>query len=111
MTRHGTLAPALPTSLIKKIATEVQVRHGRRKPAFGPEHTKALEQATEWFFEQIGEDLATYSTHGRRKRRIDNADVLLLMQRQRMAVEPGQLKKLAQDWLPKGVLSTLELPE
>ncbi|KPI38363.1 uncharacterized protein AB675_12156 [Cyphellophora attinorum] len=111
MTRHGTLAPALPTGLIKKIATEVQVRNGRRKPAFGPDHTKALEQATEWFFEQVGEDLATYSTHGRRKRRLDVDDVLLLMRRQRVVSKPGALEKLAKEWLPEEVLRTVELPE
>jgi len=110
MTKHGTLVPLLPTSLIKKIATEVQVRNGRRKPAFGSEHTKALEQATEWFFEQAGEDLAAYSSHGRRKRRIDTSDVLLMMKRQRV-LQPGQLRKLAREWLPKDVRSSLELPD
>lgn len=111
MTKHGSLVPSLPTSLIKKIATEVQIRNGRRKPALGPDHTKALEQATEWFLEQIGEDLATYSSHGRRKRRIDNEDVLLLMQRQRMAQDHGELKKLAKEWLPKDVRKSLDLPD
>lgn len=111
MTRHGTLVPSLPSSLIKKIATEVHVRNGRRKPAFGPEHTKALEQATEWFFEQAGEDLAAYSSHGRRKRRIDTSDVLLLMRRQRVLQGTGDLRKLAKEWLPKDVRSTIDLPE
>lgn len=111
MTRHGTLVPSLPSSLIKKIATEVHVRNGRRKPAFGPEHTKALEQATEWFFEQAGEDLAAYSSHGKRKRRIDTSDVLLLMRRQRVLQGTGDLRKLAKEWLPKDVRSTLDLPE
>ena len=111
MTKHGTLVPALPSSLIKKIATEVQVRNGGRKPAFGPDHTKALEQATEWFFEQVGEDLAAYSTHGRRKRRIDGSDVLLLMRRQRTGQGTAELRELAKDWLPKDVFKTLDLSD
>ena len=44
----------------------------------------ALEQATEWFFEQVSEDLDSYASHGRRKKRIDTDDVLLLMRRQRV---------------------------
>lgn len=111
MTKHGTLVPSLPSSLIKKIATEVHVRNGRRKPVFGPEHTKALEQATEWFFEQVGEDLAAYSSHGRRKRRIDSEDVFLLMRRQRLFQNPGELRKFAKTWLPKEVRATLDLPD
>lgn len=111
MTRHGTLVPSLPSSLIKKLATEVHVRNGRRKPVFGPEHIKALEQATEWFFEQVGEDLAAYSSHGRRKRRIDTSDVLLLMRRQRVLQGTGELRKLAKHWLPKDIRATLDLPD
>jgi histone H3/H4 len=109
MTKHGTLVPSLPTSLIKKIAVEVQVRNGRRKPTLAADHVKALEQATEWFFEQVGEDLAAYSSHGRRKRRIAEDDVLMLLKRQGAVKDGNDLRQLAKAWLPKDVRSDLEI--
>lgn len=111
MTRHGTMVPSLPSSLIKRIAIETQTRLGNRKPKLGRDHMKALEQATEWFFEQVGEDLEAFSSHARRKKRIDDSDVLMLMRRQRVVRGNGELEKLAQDWLPKDILSALDLPE
>ena len=111
MTKHGTMIPSLPASLVKHIATETQVRRGRRRPKLGNDHMAALEQATEWFFEQVGEDLAAYAEHGRRRKRIDNADVLMLMQRQRLLKQDGELQRLAKDWLPKEVLDGIEIPD
>lgn len=110
LTRHGTEVPSLPASLIKWIATKTQTRSGRRRPKFGRDHLKALEQATEWYFEQVGEDLAAYSSHGRRKKRIDNDDMLLLMRRQKVLSNPGELSKLAKEWLPKDIWKELDLP-
>ena len=111
MTRHGTVVPALPSSLIKHIATEAHVRRGRRKPQLGKDHMKALEQATEWFFEQAGEDLAGYAQHSRRKKRVDDSDVLMLMRRQRLLRGEGELQAFAKDWLPKEMLDELDLPD
>ena len=111
LTRHGTVVPALPSSLIKHIAIETQVRRGRRKPQLGKDHMKALEQATEWFFEQAGEDLASYAQHGRRKKRVDTSDVMMLMGRQRVLRDEGKLQAFAKDWLPKDMLDELDLPD
>lgn len=111
LTRHGTTVPALPTSLIKRIASDARTRVGKKKPVFGKGHVKALEQATEWFFEQVGEDLEAFSNHARRKKRIIGDDVLQLMRRQRVLRGQGELKKLAKEWLPKKVLDVLDLPD
>ena len=111
LTRSGNTVPSLPSSFIRRVAIEGQTRLGRRKPKLGQAHMKALEQATEWFFEQVGEDLATYSSHAGRKKRVDQSDVLLLMRRQRVAQAPGELKRLAKDILSKDVRAELELPE
>jgi histone H3/H4 len=111
MTKHGTLVPSLPTNLIKKIAVEVQVRNGRRKPGLAADHVKALEQATEWFFEQVGEDLAAYSSHGRRKRRIAEDDALMLLKRQGAVKDGDDLRQLAKTWLPRDIRSDLEIPD
>ncbi|KAK6381679.1 uncharacterized protein PV06_05212 [Exophiala oligosperma] len=108
MTRHGEMVPAVPSSLIKRVAIDSQSRLGNRKPKLGKDHMKALEQATEWFFEQIGEDLAAYSNHGRRKKRVDRSDVLMLMQRQRVLQGEGELHKAARELLPKEALAEFE---
>ena len=111
LTRHGTTVPSLPNSLIKRIAIDARTRVGRKKPVLGKDHVKALEQATEWFFEQVGEDLEAFSNHARRKKRVIGEDVLTLMRRQRVIRGHGELHKLAKEWLPKRVLEELNLPE
>ena len=72
---------------------------------------KALEQATEWFFEQIGEDLEAYSKHAGHRKRVDESDVLMLMRRQRVVTEPGALRELAREFLPRDVRKELDLPD
>ncbi|KIW63613.1 hypothetical protein PV04_08599 [Phialophora macrospora] len=109
LTRHGEMVPSLPSNLIKRVAVEAQERLGNRRPKLGKDHMKALEQATEWFFEQIGEDLEAYSNHARRKKRIDQSDVLLLMRRQRILQGKGELLKAAVEFLPEEVVGDLDL--
>ena len=111
LTRHGTTVPSLPTSLMKRIAIDARTRVGKKKPVLGKDHIKALEQATEWFFEQVGEDLEAYSNHAKRKKRVIGDDVLTLMRRQRLCKKPGELAKLAKEWLPRKVLEELDLPD
>ncbi|EXJ93775.1 hypothetical protein A1O1_02168 [Capronia coronata CBS 617.96] len=101
LTRHGEMVPSLPSSLIKRIAIDAHARLGLRKPRLGRDQMQALEQATEWYFEQVGEDLAAYSDHGRRRRRVDRKDVLMLMRRQRVLQGDGELEKAARDLLPE----------
>ncbi|KEF55387.1 uncharacterized protein A1O9_08137 [Exophiala aquamarina CBS 119918] len=110
-TRHGTIVPSLPSSLIKRVAVQAQARLGNRKPKLGSDHMKALEQATEWFFEQVGEDLEAYSDHARRKKRVDASDMLMLMQRQRLLKGEGKLSKAAKEILPKDALAELDIPD
>jgi hypothetical protein len=72
---------------------------------------KALEQATEWFFEQVGEDLEAYSDHARGRKRVDASDALLLMRRQNALKFPGKLAEAARKCLPEKVLAELTLPD
>jgi len=111
LNQRGNLVPALPSSLIKRIVHESQEKAGKRKTTLGKDHMKALEQATEWFFEQVSEDLEAYSQHGRRKQRVSEDDVLLLMSRQRLLRNPGELHDLAKQWLPREMLNELDLPD
>jgi histone H3/H4 len=111
LTRHGHAIPSLPSSLIRRIATETQTRIGKRKPKLGREHMKALEQATEWFFEQVGEDLKAFSGHAKRKKRVHESDMLMLMRKQRVAPGEGELKAMADEWLTREVARELDLPD
>lgn len=81
LSKHGLKVPSLPSSLVKRLGMDALTSLGRRKSRIGRDSLQALEQATEWFFEQIGEDLEAYSEHAGRKRRIDETDVLALMKR------------------------------
>ncbi|KAH0848446.1 hypothetical protein AYO21_02533 [Fonsecaea monophora] len=110
LTRQGEMVPSLPRSLIRRAAIEAQARLGNRRPKLGRDHMQALEQATEWYFEQVGEDLGAYSTHARRKR-IDQSDVLMLMRRQRLLQVDGELVKAAKELLPKDIAAGLNLDE
>ena len=111
LTKHGVAIPALPSSLIKRLAVESITRRGKRKPTVDKASLKALEQATEWFFEQVGEDLEAYSNHARRKKRVDTSDVLTLMRRQRVLKGQGALQEAAREHLPPEALLELDLPE
>ena len=81
LSKHGLKLPSLPSSLIKRLGMDALTSLGRRKSRIGRDSLKALEQATEWFFEQVGEDLEAYSEHAGRKRRVVETDVLALMKR------------------------------
>jgi histone H3/H4 len=111
LTRHGIAVPSLPSSIIKRLAVESVTRRGKRKPVIDKASLTALEQAKEWFFEQVGEDLEAYSNHARRKKRVDASDVLTLMRRQRLLRDPGRLQDLAEQVLPPEALVELDLPE
>ena len=111
LTRHGTVVPALPSSLIKRLATEAMTKKGRKKPRLDRASVVALEQATEWFFEQVGEDLAAYSNHAGRKKTVDASDVVTLFKRQKAFKEPDALQAFAEEHLEAKALAELELPE
>lgn len=111
LTRQGNTVPALPSTLVKRMAIDSMTRTGRKKPVISREHLAALEQATEWFFEQVGEDLEAYSNHAKRRKRIDDADVITLMKRQRVIGRGQSLEDLAEEFLPNDVFLNLNLPK
>lgn len=111
LTRHGIEIPALPSNLIKRVAIESMTGRGKQKPVIDRASLKALEQATEWFFEQVGEDLEAYSTHAGRTKRIDASDVLTLMRRQRVLKGDSKLGDFAIEQLSPEALLELDLPD
>jgi histone H3/H4 len=86
-------------------------RQGQRKPTIDRAGLQALEQATEWFFEQIGEDLEAYSNHAGRTKRVDASDVVTLIRRQRVVSGKRKLGDFATKHLPPEALCELSLPE
>jgi histone H3/H4 len=77
--KFGTEYPSLPPAVVKKLASTYSRSCGGNG-RLNKETVLALSQASDWFFEQISDDLATYSTHARRKT-IEEADVITLMKR------------------------------
>lgn len=80
VSRHGIPVPALPSGMLKKLSAKFARTTGRGKSKINKESLAAIEQATEWFFEQISEDLGAYSKHAGR-RTIDETDIVALMRR------------------------------
>ena len=85
LSRHGTPYPSLPLNVVKKLATNFArtsaggVGRGT-KTKLGKDTMAAIMQATEWFFEQAGDDLGAYAAH-RGGRTVESGDVVALMKR------------------------------
>jgi len=109
VSKHGTEYPALPAKLVKSVAQNLARQHsGNGK--IGKDALLALQQASEWFFEQCVEDVAVFADHAGR-RTVDEADVVALMRRQRLLGGPGHhtLFSLAQRVLPRELLQEVRM--
>lgn len=93
LSRHGIPVPLLPTGVVKRLATRFARTGAGNKAKINKETLAAIEQASEWFFEQASEDLAAYSRHAGRKT-IDESDVVALMRRY-VSVSPFFLEVVA----------------
>jgi len=107
--RHGIALPSLPSGIVKKIATQFARSSGRGRSKMGKDSMAALENATEWFFEQVSEDLGAFAAHAGR-RTIDESDVVALMRsRQRLVGKNTTVFSLAQHYLPKELLQDVRV--
>lgn len=79
VSQHGMVIPRLPSRVVKKLANRF-AKGPKGNVKLNKDTLVAIEQATEWFFEQITEDLSTYSKHAGRKT-IDETDLITLMKR------------------------------
>ncbi|ORX91996.1 centromere kinetochore component CENP-T-domain-containing protein [Clohesyomyces aquaticus] len=77
--KFGHLYPSFPEATVKRLATSFAKSQGT-KAKISKDTLAALMQATDWYFQQVGEDLAAYSQHGGR-RIIEERDVVTLMKR------------------------------
>lgn len=79
VSKYGIQYPSLPPAVVKRLAQSFAKASGA-KGKITPDAMKAIMQASDWFFEQLGEDLQAYAKHAGRKT-IDESDVLTLMKR------------------------------
>lgn len=79
ISKYGIEYPSLPPAVVKRLAQTFAKTSGA-KGKITPDALQAIMQASEWFFEQLGDDLQAYATHAHRKT-IDESDMLTLMKR------------------------------
>lgn len=80
ISRHGIEYPSLPVGVVKRLATTLAKTAGVSKAKLSSDTVDAIMQATDWYFEQLGDDLSAYARHAGRKT-IDESDMMMLMRR------------------------------
>ncbi|KAG5995848.1 hypothetical protein E4U54_002757, partial [Claviceps lovelessii] len=80
ISKYGIEYPPLPPSFVKRVAQTALHSSGLSNPRVSTDTLTALTQASEWFFEQLGDDLGAYANHAKRKM-IEESDVATLMRR------------------------------
>ncbi|VBB73485.1 Putative protein of unknown function [Podospora comata] len=108
ISKHGIQYPSLPAGVIKRLAQNFAKTSGA-KGRITPDAMNAIMQASEWFFEQLGEDLEAYSKHAGRNT-INESDVITLMRRQRQINPQTTPFALASRHLPRELLQDLRMP-
>ena len=107
ISRHGLPYPSLPSSVVKRIATTFS-RSYSGSSKLSKETLLAIEQASDWFFQQVSEDVAMYSDHAGR-RTIEESDVVTLMGRQRLVGKGQTVFSLAQKYLPRELVGEIKM--
>jgi histone H3/H4 len=80
VSKHGIQYPSFPAGVVKKLATTFARTAGNSKAKINKEALEAIVQASDWFFEQVSDDLGAYAKHAGRKT-IDESDMVTLMAR------------------------------
>ncbi|KAF2679447.1 hypothetical protein K458DRAFT_314351 [Lentithecium fluviatile CBS 122367] len=107
VSRFGHEYPSLPAATVKTLATVFAKSQGS-KAKISKDTLAALVQTSDFFFEQMGEDLAAYAHHGGR-RTIEESDVIALMKRTRQITSNSTAFSLAQKLLPRELLQQLRM--
>ncbi|KAH8667431.1 centromere kinetochore component CENP-T-domain-containing protein [Tricladium varicosporioides] len=108
VSKHGIQYRSLPSGVVKKLATTYARIAGNSKAKLNKETLDAIIQASDWFFEQISDDLGAYAKHAGRKT-IEESDVVTLMARQRQTNASTTPFSLAQKNLPRELLQELRM--
>ncbi|KAI1844628.1 hypothetical protein JX266_009301 [Neoarthrinium moseri] len=109
ISKHGIEYPSLPPGVVKRLATTFAKTSGVGKTKISADTLDVIMQATDWFFEQLGDDLSAYARHAGRKT-IDESDMITLMRRQRQTSASTTPFSLAQRYLPRELLQELRMP-
>lgn len=80
VSQHGIEYPSLPPAFVKRVAQTALQSSGLSNKRISNDTLAALTQASEWYFEQLGDDLGAYAQHAKRKT-IEDSDVATLMRR------------------------------
>jgi histone H3/H4 len=80
LSKHRIPYPSLPAGVVKKLAVQYARTGGNSKAAISKDTLAAISQASDWFLEQVSDDLGAYSEHAGRKT-IDETDMITLMKR------------------------------
>ncbi|KAJ4997494.1 hypothetical protein K4K48_006832 [Colletotrichum sp. SAR 10_66] len=110
LSRYGVEYPSLPPAVVKRLAGTFAKSSGITKTKISPEALAEIQRASDWFFEQLGDDLSAYAKHAKRKT-IDESDMLTLMRRQRQTNSTTTPFSLAQRHLPRELLQELRMPK
>ncbi|KAL0937944.1 uncharacterized protein CTRU02_207675 [Colletotrichum truncatum] len=110
LSKYGTEYPSLPPAVVKRLAGTFARSSGITKTKISPEVLVEIQRASDWFFEQLGDDLSAYAKHAKRKT-IDESDMLTLMRRQRQTNSTTTPFSLAQRHLPRELLQELRMPK
>ena len=78
--RRGLPYSSLPSGVIKSLSGTVARSVGVKTASISKESLEAIVNASDWFFEQLGEDLGMYAGHAGRKK-IDERDISTIMKR------------------------------
>jgi histone H3/H4 len=126
ISKHGIQYPSLPSGVVKKLATTYARTSGNGKAKISKDTLDAIMQASDWFFEQVSDDLGAYAQHAGRKT-IEESDVITLMGRYASPVpQDGHISNstryrqrqinaattpfsLAQKFLPRELLQELRM--
>ncbi|KFZ20732.1 hypothetical protein V502_03011 [Pseudogymnoascus sp. VKM F-4520 (FW-2644)] len=108
VSKHGIQYSSLPTGVVKKLATTFARTGGSGSGKISKDALSAIMQATDWFFEQVSDDLGAYAAHAGRKT-IDENDVMTLMKRQRQTNATTTPFALAQKHLPRELLQDFRM--
>ncbi|RYP03994.1 hypothetical protein DL765_010335 [Monosporascus sp. GIB2] len=109
ISKHGIEYKSLPQGVVKRLAMTFAKTAGVGKAKISPDTLDAIMQATDWFFEQLADDLQAYAKHAGRKT-IDESDMITLMRRQRQTSASTTPFALAQRHLPRELLQELRMP-
>ncbi|KAJ0161683.1 Uncharacterized protein CTA2_5809 [Colletotrichum tanaceti] len=110
LSRYNVEYPSLPPAVVKRLANTFARSSGISKTKIGPETLAEIQRASDWFFEQLGDDLSAYARHAKRKT-IDESDMLTLMRRQRQTNQTTTPFSLAHRYLPRELLQELRMPK